>query len=39
MSTALILIDIQNDYFSTGANPLNGAEDAGQTAQKLLKYF
>lgn len=39
MSTALIIIDIQNDYFPNGrmelSNPLIAAENAG----KILKWF
>ncbi len=36
---ALILIDIQNDYFRGGVNPLNGAEEAGSNAGRLLNEF
>jgi nicotinamidase-related amidase len=33
---ALILVDIQNDYFPGGKNPLSGAEAAAQVARKAL---
>ena len=36
---ALLLIDIQNDYFEGGSNPLTGSMEAGLNAQKLLQYF
>lgn len=36
---ALLLIDIQNDYFEEGLNPLIGSLEAGLKAQKLLQYF
>lgn len=37
MKTALLLIDIQNDYFPGGRMELAGAEDAGKKAGILLK--
>lgn len=37
--TALLLIDIQNDYFEGGMNPLEGSLEAGLNAQKLLSHF
>lgn len=37
--TALLLIDIQNDYFEGGTNPLEGSLEAGLNAQKLLSHF
>ncbi len=37
MNTALILIDIQNDYFDNGAMPLVGSESAGLKAKKILE--
>jgi nicotinamidase-related amidase len=37
--TALLIIDIQNDYFPGGAMALEGAEAAGQNAAKLLAAF
>ncbi|WP_339530100.1 cysteine hydrolase family protein [Pseudomonas mucidolens] len=36
---ALILIDIQNDYFPQGKWPLDGVEAAADKAQRLLKAF
>ncbi len=36
MKTALLLIDIQNDYFPGGANPLVGAPEAASNAGALL---
>ena len=36
---ALIIIDIQNDYFEGGANPLIGSDEASRNAKNLLKYF
>lgn len=36
---ALILIDIQNDYFEGGNNVLVNAEEASLKAQNILKYF
>lgn len=39
MKTALLLIDIQNDYFPGGANELIGAQLAGQNAGILVKMF
>ncbi len=38
-NTALILIDIQNDYFENGNFPLDGAEQAAKKAAKVKKYF
>lgn len=37
--TALLLIDIQNDYFENGANPLVGSLEASLEAAKILEYF
>jgi nicotinamidase-related amidase len=37
--TALIIIDIQNDYFPGGAMELEGADAAGANAGKVLKKF
>jgi nicotinamidase-related amidase len=34
---ALILIDIQNDYFPGGRNPLVGAEAAARVARDVLE--
>jgi len=39
MNSALIIIDIQNDYFKNGAIPLVNAENAGQNAKRVLEYF
>ena len=36
---ALIIIDIQNDYFEGGANPLIGSLEASMNAKALLEYF
>jgi nicotinamidase-related amidase len=36
---ALIIIDLQNDYFEGGANPLIGSLEASINAKALLKYF
>src|SRR5688572_4902864 len=37
--TALLIIDIQNDYFPGGAMELEGAEAAGAAAGKVLASF
>ena len=39
MQTALLLIDIQNDYFPGGAMELVGSHEAGQRAAMLLTAF
>jgi nicotinamidase-related amidase len=39
MTTALVLIDLQNDYFPGGAMELVGAEDAVTQARILLQAF
>ncbi|MBI2418754.1 MAG: cysteine hydrolase [Ignavibacteriales bacterium] len=39
MKTALLLIDIQNDYFPDGSFPLPGAEAAGKNASAILQHF
>jgi nicotinamidase-related amidase len=39
MKEALLLIDIQNDYFSGGCNPLNDPETASKNAAIILKNF
>lgn len=36
---ALVLIDIQNDYFPGGAMELAGSPEAGRQAGKLLQHF
>ena len=37
--TALLLIDLQNDYFPGGKMELVGSEQAGQAAARLLACF
>lgn len=37
--TALLIIDLQNDYFSGGAMELEGAEAAAQNAARVLQKF
>lgn len=39
MNTALLIIDIQNDYFPGGAMELEGSAEAGAQAGKLLEAF
>lgn len=39
MKPALILIDIQNDYFPGGRMVLHGADDAARRAAALLAHF
>lgn len=39
MQTALVLIDIQNDYFPGGAMELEGSVETGQRAAMLLAAF
>ena len=39
MNTALLIIDIQNDYFPGGKNPLEGSEAAMRQARRLLESF
>jgi nicotinamidase-related amidase len=39
MTAALVLIDLQNDYFPGGAMELSGADDAVMQAQALLQTF
>lgn len=39
MSKALLLIDIQNDYFPDGAMELNNVENAAKQARKVLELF
>lgn len=36
---ALLIIDIQNDYFDGGANPLVGSMAASENAGQLLQHF
>ncbi len=39
MPRALIVVDIQNDYFPGGANPLDRPEEAAEQASRLLEAF
>src|SRR5436190_22037186 len=39
MSRALVVVDIQNDYFPGGANPLDRPEAAAANARSLLDAF
>lgn len=39
MNTALLLIDLQNDYFPGGKMELEGSLEAGEQAKKVLTYF
>lgn len=39
MTTALLLIDIQNDYFAGGAMELEGSIAASRQAQRVLTHF
>jgi nicotinamidase-related amidase len=39
MSRALVIVDIQQDYFPGGAHPLEGPEAAAQAARRLLESF
>lgn len=39
MTQALLIIDIQNDYFSGGAMELEGSPDAAERAATLLQKF
>lgn len=39
METALIIIDVQNDYFDGGAMPLVGAYKASENARLVLERF
>ena len=38
-NTALLIIDIQNDYFEDGANPLKGSYEASLNAKEILGLF
>ena len=38
-NTALLIIDVQNDYFKGGNMTLAGAEEAGKKTQQVLEYF
>lgn len=39
MNTALLIVDIQNDYFPNGTMELVGSVQAGQQAARLLAHF
>jgi len=39
MNTALILVDIQQDYFPKGRMALVGAIEASREAKRLLAFF
>ena len=39
MSTALIIVDIQNDYFPNGKMELSNPEKAATNAAKILEWF
>ena len=39
MGTALLLIDIQNDYFEGGRNPLVNVDQAASQAARVLTFF
>jgi nicotinamidase-related amidase len=39
MTRALVIVDIQNDYFPGGQNPLEGPEQAARHARELLDAF
>lgn len=39
MRVGLVHIDIQNDYFPNGKMELEGSEQAGETASRLLSFF
>lgn len=38
-NTCLLIIDIQNDYFEGGKNPLVGSNQAALNAKKILDHF
>lgn len=38
-NTALLIIDVQNDYFPGGKMTLEGAEQAGKNTKRILEYF
>ena len=39
MTTALVIVDIQNDYFPGGRMPLHEIERAAENARQLLEHF
>ena len=36
---ALLIVDIQNDYFPGGNMELDGMEEAAKRAQRILEFF
>lgn len=38
-NTALLIIDVQNDYFPGGKMTLENAEQAGENTKRILEYF
>ncbi len=39
MKRALFIIDIQNDYFEGGTNPLTGSYEESENVRMLLEKF
>ncbi len=39
MNIALVLVDIQNDYFPNGKNPLHRPQEAAEQAKRVLAFF
>lgn len=39
MKTALLLVDIQNDYFPNGKMELRNADEASEYAKRILQHF
>jgi len=39
MSSALVIVDIQNDYFAGGNMALDGSDAAAANAARLLAHF
>jgi nicotinamidase-related amidase len=39
MAKALIIVDIQNDYFENGKMELFGSEKASENSKAILKFF
>lgn len=39
MNTALVLIDIQNDYFPSEKNPLHRPQGAAEQAGRVLAFL
>jgi len=37
--TALLVVDVQNDYFPNGRNQMSGAEAASKKAQEIIRQF